>query len=389
MLTPGGRPKGSRSPSSAALAVLAALVAIILALFSPTTPSAATERSVELIRRPSAPNERIRHLAQQARLTRGGTSARLERIIDQIFSEKDGLGFTYQARPTLTAAEAVEDRAGNCLSLVNLVVSIARSAGIKAEYVEVEDFETFYRYQGTIVRTTHVIAGVDVSGNRMYVDFLPRREKAYRQLRPISDRRAAALFYNALATEAMLAKDHEVASSYFLDALIVDNDSAETWNNFAILRRRQGNLEAAIENLQRAHELEPSLLPAIENLAGMYRRSGQLEEARRFEALALNEKTKNPYFLLQRAIEHLEKKELTEAEELLRRARRLEPDESEIYVALGRVELVNGNRRQASRLFEKARQRSKARNAGFQMLLRRKIDRLLMESEQSTPEHGK
>ena len=359
-----------------------ALLATAGTFQSPAASQSTDGRHVaELTLRPSEANQQIRHLAQQARLTRGGTKARLERIIDQIFSEKDGLGFTYQARPTLTAAEAVEARAGNCLSLVNLVVSIARSAGIKAEYVEVEDFETFYRLQGTIVRTTHIIAGVDVSGNRMYVDFLPRREKSYRQLRPISDRRAAALFYNALATEAMLGKDHNLASSYFLDALAVDSNSAETWNNFAILQRRQGNLDGAIENLTRAHALQPTLLPAIENLAGMYRRAKKYDEARRFEALALKEKTKNPYFLLQQAIKSLENEEIAEAEGYLRRARRLEPDEPEIYEALGRVELAKGSTREANRYFDLARRKSEARTAGFQMLLKRKVERLLVSSE--------
>jgi tetratricopeptide (TPR) repeat protein len=378
-----------RKPKPVLRAVALASLATAGILQSPAISQSTEGRNVaELTRRPSESNAQIRHLAQQARLTRGGTKARLERIIDQIFSAKDGLGFTYQARPTLTAAEAVEARAGNCLSLVNLVVSIARSAGIKAEYVEVEDFETFYRLQGTIVRTTHIIAGVDVSGNTMYVDFLPRREKSYRQLRPISDRRAAALFYNALATEAMLGKDHDLASSYFLDAITVDSDSAETWNNFAILQRRQGNLDKAIENLTRAHALQPTLLPAIENLAGMYRRANKHDEARRFEALALDEKTKNPYFLLQQAIKNLENDEIAEAEGYLRRARRLEPDEPEIYVALGRVELAKGGTREANRYFDLARRKSEARTAGFQMLLKRKVERLLVSSEAQSEDQG-
>lgn len=335
----------------------------------------------ELVRRPSEPNEAIFALAQQARLTRGGTKARLERIIDQIFDEKNGLGFTYQARPTLTAAEAVEARAGNCLSLVNLVVAIARTAGIDAEYVEVEDFETFYRHKGTVVRTTHVIGGVNVGGSMMYVDFLPRREKPYRQLKPISDRRAAALFYNALATEAMLDIDLDLAGTYFRNALAVDGDSAETWNNYAILQRRQGNLEQALTSLRKAHDLDPTLLPAIENLAGMYTRSNRLEDARIYEALALREKTKNPYFLLQQAVDLLETGNFETAQDLLRRARRLEPDEPEILVALGRAALGAGNASEADRLFALARKKSKARTAGFQMVLKKKIDRLLIESQ--------
>jgi Flp pilus assembly protein TadD len=340
------------------------------------------ERQAELIQRPSAPNETIRQLAQRARLSPGGTSGRLEGIIDLIFSQKDGLGFTYRARPTLTAAEAVEVRAGNCLTLVNLVVAIARSAGIDAEYVEVEDFEAFYRRKGTVVRTTHVIGGVEISGSMTYIDFLPGRPKPYRRLRPISDRRAAALFYNALAAEAILVKNYELAEIHFADAFAVDKGSADTWNNYAVLQRRRGDLEAAIRSLERAHRLEPRSLPPIENLGAMYRRAGLPEKAAEFEALALKEKTRNPYFLLLQALEHLKDGDYEEAEEPLRRARRLEPDEPEIYVALGRVELGKGNRRAADRLFDQARKKSEPRTAGFQALLQSKIDRLLAASEE-------
>jgi Flp pilus assembly protein TadD len=367
-----------RRPGVTGLAVW--VCSTLFAVFLAAAALEAGDSAAELIARPSAPNERIRELAQEVRFTPGGTSLRLERIIDLIFSEKKGLGFTYQPRPTLTAAQAVEARAGNCLSLVNLVVSIARSAGIDAEYVEVEDFETFYRHQRTIVRTTHVIGGVEISGRMTYIDFLPRRPKPYRRLRIISDRRAAALFYNALAAEAVLSEDLELAEQLFQDAFAVDNDAADTWNNYAILQRRRGELEAAIHSLERAHQLEPRSLPPIENLAGMYRRAGQLDEAARYEEMARKEKTKNPYFLLQQALDDLRDGNLEEAEKQLQRARRIEPDEPEIFLALGRVELGKGNRRAADRLFEQARKKSEPRPEGFQALLQTKIDRLLAAS---------
>ncbi len=307
----------------------------------------------------------------------GGRSDKIERIIDLIFEEKDGVGFSYRARPTLSAADAVIRKEGNCLTLVNLTVSIARGAGIKAKYVEVEDFQSFYRQQHTVLRTTHVITGIEVSGSMTYIDFYPRSPKSYRRLRPISDRRAAALFYNALAAEAILGDDHEQAERHFRNALAVDDRFAETWNNYAILQRRRGDPEAALASLERAHELDPHLLPAIENLMGMHRRAGRLDTAEKFEAMAMGEKTRNPYFLFYRGLEHLQRDELSEAEDLLQRARRLEPDEPEIYVALGRVELARGNERAAKRLFEKARKKGLERPSGFQTLLQSKIDRLL------------
>jgi tetratricopeptide (TPR) repeat protein len=359
-------------------------VALLLALgIGPATATTVEE----LIDHPAAPSDAIRELARQVRMAPGGTAAKIERIIDLIFAEKNGLGFSYKARPTLSAGEAVELREGNCLSLVNLTVSIARSAGIDAEYVEVEDFEAFYRQKQTVIRTTHVIAGIKVSGTMMYIDFMPRRAKTYRQMQPISDRRAASLYYNSLAAEAILAGDHERAERQFQIALAVDDRSAETWNNYAVLQRREGDLADALASLERAHKLDEHLLPAIENLAGMHRRAGRLDEARRYEALAMREKTRNPYFLLHRGLERLADGKLSEADELLRRARRIEPDEPEIYVALGRVELGKGNERAANKLFEQARKKSAERSAGFQSVLQQKID-LLLGGPQTPPGEG-
>lgn len=395
--SPGGRtpclpssapaPAPTRAPTRARARSLAVAVAVALTLSlapalvpapTPTQPTALpADAAADLVADPSAPNEEILRLARDVRTTPGDTKDKVERIVDLIFSEEDGLGFAYRSRPTLTAAEAVEARAGNCLTLVNLTVSIARAAGIGAEYVEVEDFETFYRSRETVVRATHVVGGIHVGGSMMYVDFLPGRTKTYRRLRPISDRRAAALFYNARAAEAVLAGDLELAGRGFRDALQVDEDSAETWNNHAILQRRRGDREGALASLERAHRLDPHLLPAIENLAGMYREAGRVEQAEAYERLALAERTRNPYFLLQQALERMGRERYDEAGDLLRRARRLAPEEPEIYVALGRVELAAGNERAAKKLFDEATRRSAPAPAGFQRRLQEKIDRLL------------
>ena len=346
-------------------------------------PDSAIGSAADLIERPSAPNQLIKELAQQVRMTPGGMRMKLEKNIDQIFSTEHGLGFTYQARPTLTAAEALEARAGNCLSMVNLFISIARSADINAQYMEVEDVESFHRYQDTIVRSTHVIGGVELIGSLMQVDFLPRREKRYRVIKPISDRRAAVLFYNALAAEAMLVRDIELAEQQFAKAFEISDDVAETWNNFAVFLRRRGRIAEATAALERAHRLDARLLPAIENLVGLYRRTGQSEEARRFEALAFKEKTRNPYFLLQESLRHLDQGETSEAEDLLQKARRLKPEEPEIYVALGRVALAKGNEKAAYRLFEEATRKSGSRASGFQSRLQKKIDSLLAQPNEA------
>ena len=204
---------------------------------------------------------------EQARLWKE-PRARVEGIIERIFWKRDGLGFTYRSHPTLTARQAFTERAGNCLSLVNLFVALARSAGLRALYVEVEDFGSFYRYEGTVIHSTHVVGGVIIDGLLHTVDFMPDRPKVYRRLVMISDDRAVAHYFNDVGAEAMLAGDFAASERDYLEALWFDPELPDSWNNYAVLLRRTGNLGEAIAALEKALALDHHFLPAMENLTG-------------------------------------------------------------------------------------------------------------------------
>ncbi len=326
---------------------------------------------------PFGASPEIEDFSRKARFHVGDTRARIGVLVDLIFDGKDGLDFTYRRWPTLTAAEAFERREGNCLTLVNLFVAMARSAGIPAVFVQVTDYEIFYREGGTIVRSTHVVGGVRLSTGMLTVDFLPDRPKRYRGLREITDERATAYYHNALATEKMLAGDLEGAAPAFARALELDPGFAEIWNNYAILLKRRGDLEGALQALERSHALDRRFLPAMENLAAFHRARGEPRRAERFEKKALEERTRNPYFLLQVAVQELAAGRTESAEAHLKRARKIEPAIPEIHLVQGRVDLARGERAKADRHFEEARARSAEFSATFQAKLQSKIDRLL------------
>lgn len=306
-----------------------------------------------------------------------GAGRRMQAIVDLIFSTEQGLDFRYRRRPTLTAAEAWEERAGNCLSLVNLFVALARSAGLGARFVEVEDYEIFYREQGIVVRSEHIVGGVFSGGELLTVDFLPGRPKRYYRLQPISDQRAIAHYYKAIATEALVDNDLERSRRLFELALDIDPEFADTWNNYAILRRRQDDFAGAFEALETALELDPELLPALENLSGLYRRTGELERAEAVSRQILELKTGNPFYLVAEGERLIEAEQLDEAERLLRRARRLQSDIPEIYFHLAKIELARGRDRQADRLLRKARSKSERFSEVFQGEMESRIRSLL------------
>lgn len=302
---------------------------------------------------------------------------RMEAIIQRIFWKRDGLDFRYRSHPTLTASEAFAQRQGNCLSLVNLFVAMARSAGLEAFFLEVEDFESFYRYESTVVRSTHVIGGVWIDGKLRTVDFLPDRDKSYRRMTVVSDDRATAQYYNSTGAEAMLDGQLDSGERLFRRALELDPEFPDIWNNLGVLLRRQGRLDEGIAALEKALALDPRFLPAMENLSGYYRLAGRPEKAARMEARALEEKTRNPYYLFQQALLQFQKDKLDQAERMLKRARRIDNKIPEVYLLLGRVELARGDQKRAESLFAKARKMSASYPEDFQNGLNSKIRQLM------------
>lgn len=359
--------------------------ATMLLLAGMALPAAAGEASASAdhgLQRPFAASPEIAEIGWRLGRTAGGTQDKADAIVRYIFSDADGLRFEYRNRPTLTAQQAFEQRAGNCVSLVNLFIALARSAGLDAFPVEVEDLVVFTREGSTVVRSTHVIGGLALGGQQhagymWTVDFLPGERKAYRKMFRISDRRHSALHFNSVAVEAMFEGNLAGAERLFEQALALDGGTAEAWNNSAVLARRQGDLETAFARLERALALDRDFMPALTNMASFHRLVGHPELASRYERRALEAKLQNPYFLLDQALRHLQREEIDRAYELAQRARRVDGGVPEAYLLLGRIDLARGRPTRAERNFAAAREKSRELSPAYRQGVDRKIDELL------------
>ncbi len=375
----------SRKPTLLALlALMAACLAAPAGLISasPASPAAGTPvphppgASAQAIPSPFAADPAIAAAAEPIRRMPGGIRDKADAILELIFDEDDGLGFQYSSYPTRTAAGAFEARDGNCLSLVNLYLALARSAGLDAFPMEVEGFYSFSRRNGTVVRSTHVIGGLSVNGMLLTVDFLPDKPKAYRRIEPISDQRHAALVHNARAAEAMLEGRSAIAEVLYREALRLDPGNAEAWNNFGVLAKRAGDLGTAGKRYRRALESAPHFLPALNNLTLLERHLGNHQAAAELAARALEEKYQSPYFLAQQAMHRAHAGELDEARRLLLRARRIDREIPEVHLALGRLELARGQADRAEEHFAAARLRSRPLPERYRNKLDAKIGKL-------------
>ncbi|MEM7482142.1 MAG: transglutaminase domain-containing protein [Acidobacteriota bacterium] len=310
----------------------------------------------------------------------GTTFRKVERLVEAIFDEHRGLHFKYVSYPTLTAGQAFERAEGNCVSLVNLMIAMARSAGLEAYFVEIQDFETFHQVGEVTVRSTHLVAGITVDNRTLTVDFYPNSTKSYRRWRRISDERGTAHYHNAVAAEALLAGRLDAAERHLARALDLDGGLVEALNNRALVTARRGDRHQAIALLQQVLRLDQEFIPAIENLSGIYRSAGLSHKADAMTARALELETRNPFYLLEQAKKSLSSSDLETARHLLKRARRMERHIPDIHLLLGQLEQRSGNEQKAARHFARAVRHADGQSRLFQESLEKKIDKLTLAS---------
>src|SRR3954452_5600314 len=189
---------------------------------------------------------------------------RINQVNDFIF---DGLHLQYTLAPTRNAVETYRTRSGNCLSFVNLFVGVAREMGLTPYYVEVTDLQKWNHRDGMVVSQGHIVAGMYLDGVLRTFDFLPYRQKAYREFKPIDDLTAAAHYYNNLGAEALLAGNLERANDLITTAGRIAPRFDKAINNLGVIQARMGAPAKALETYQRGLAVSPDNATILVNMA--------------------------------------------------------------------------------------------------------------------------
>jgi tetratricopeptide (TPR) repeat protein len=214
------------------------------------------------------------------------------RLVDAIISEWD---VTYERTADYTAAQVFhETRRANCLSFTHLFVSLARSVGIRAHYVEVRHDEVLSK-SDLVVSSRHICAGISDGGMFYLLDFDRRPEKAYRVFRIIDDIEAVANHYNNKAINQYTLDNSLLNESLeMLDiALRIKPDFSRALNNRGVLLHLTGNIEEAEITFRRALAYDPSMHEANANLAGILLSRNAVNEALEHARLAIRTRPDN------------------------------------------------------------------------------------------------
>lgn len=287
-------------------------------------------------------------------LGRDSKEMRVEKLQDLLYGE-NFLNIEYSAEETHTAMEAFHAREGNCLSVMNLYIAMARYVGLDANFQTVEVQPSWDRRGDMIVLSQHINASGRISARRSYiVDFTP--EISLQQLTSdvVSDRVARSLYFNNLGVEQLIQDNLDEALIYFKNALFLDEESSIAWNNIGSTYNRLGNRAFAEYSYRMAFSLDGNNATAINNLAKHYRRTGNARLAAEYTEAIERFNNRNPYYHYAQGSLAYNADDLDEAVSAFERALELKREEPDFYFALSNVHMKMGNTTEAERYVNSA-----------------------------------
>jgi len=252
------------------------------------------------------------------------------------------LGFKYDDSGTLTAAEAFESRSGNCIGFSNMMIALARQAGLTASYQEIIRRPVWSSREDTVLLLKHV--NVVVSGRSFdYVmDISDIRINRMTQRRLVDDSYAKALYLNNLGAEALFSGDLPSAYAYMKAAIAADPKMTDSWVNMGVVLGRNEQLNDAVKVLQQVLQIDPNQYSAMNNLYEIYVEQGDLLAAESLQGRVDRYRRANPYYLLSLSDEAVEQKQFEESLSLLRRALKKREEDHILHYALAKTQYLSG-----------------------------------------------
>ena len=204
--------------------------------------------------------------------------------------QNNRLRLRYDDSVTRTAAQAFEQRAGNCLSLVLMTAAFAKHLRLPVSYQVLDVVETHERRGGLYLSSGHVNVVLQrrslpplrqgtAEDADLVVDFLPGRDVAGARARPLDEATLTAMFHNNRAAE--LLASGQTSQSYWRAraAVLQAPDFMSALNTLAVVYQRAGLEEAAEHAYRQVLGNEPHNIAALGNLVGTLQRQGRLAEA--------------------------------------------------------------------------------------------------------------
>jgi len=297
----------------------------------------------------------LRQLALDETLGQTRPWDRLDQL-SLILTDPTELGLQYDRDRTYSAEGAFAERRGDCLSLTNLYVGLARSLDLDVYYVEALQKGDYGTEGELTVEYRHICAGYGIGTETMIYDF-DRVGPGISRYRVLTDLEAMARFYNTLGYQELRKETLLAATEHFETAVLLDPEFPWAANNLGVAYERQGRLVPAANLFRRAIELDPGYAAPYGNLARVLRAQGDEKGAAKMIVKRAELRTRDPVPDYRRGLEQLPT-DPRKAIESFRRALDLDREFVQARLGLARAYLALGDYDAAERQVRRALQQS-------------------------------
>ena len=212
--------------------------------------------------------------------------------------DENKLGLIYEPGVTYTASQTFENRQGNCLAFSFLYSTLARKLGLDVNFQEVNVLPEWDLSDAEIyVENRHVNVRVKLPGNTdLVVDISRIGEERELSHTILDENMVLALYYGNIAAEYLLKKNYKQSFLYIVKGIKTDSNVPSLWVNLGVLYRRAGNIEFAEKAYFTALDMDGKNQAALNNLAHLYKETGDHVRADYFLSLVKSYQNMNPYF---------------------------------------------------------------------------------------------
>ncbi len=280
---------------------------------------------------------------------------RFRHVVRYVTSHQS-LNFEYDPYETYGAQQAFYHRRGDCLSFANLVNAIARHVGVPTYFVYINDVPHHYEHAGWFFNSSHVAVGY-TEGSTNYVSDFPRQpdEWTISLFRRITDDDAAALFYNSLAVDRLVAgrlDESDRILGYLAGRSV---NVAEVYNNYGITLKRRSRPREAQSILEYAAARFPAYAPLYNNRASLAIAAGRPDQAahwlERYERVA----ERDPFAHYVRGVDHFRARRFELAAASFQKAVGAYDQSATVLAWLVRAQIESGDDAAAAKNFARLR----------------------------------
>ncbi|NDV92305.1 tetratricopeptide repeat protein [Alteromonas sp. 345S023] len=266
-------------------------------------------------------------------------------LISSIFDHSE-MGLLYRSNANSTAESTFANRAANCLSLSIMTYAMAKHAGFKAQFYEVDIPEYWTRREGFSFLNGHVNLRISIPDDPTVtsigpksadVDFDPQMMRKHFPRIQVSKTLVLAMFYNNKGADALVANSYTRAYSYFRAAAMLAPELQQSWVNLGVLYRMVDAFDAAEQSYEYALTLNDDNLTAWENLSILFHHKGQKQKAEEIQAMVKTRRKSNPFYHFILGEQAFDEGNFEQALTYYQRAFKLDNSRHEVLFGLSKV----------------------------------------------------